>query len=336
MQKQEIDSQDNGNFNLLDTINLILVNWKIELRIISIATILAIIISLILPKYYRSTTVILPQTNEGGLAGLASLSGLASVAGFNFGETTLEQLYPDIIRSEIVLKEVIYSKYLTKEYSIPTNLIEYWQISKDDSLENYELALKQLRELLEVKLDFKTNIVTISLITKEPQLSADIINKVVMELDKFMRTKKRTNASEQRKWIEGRLQEVKIDLEKSENNLKRFREDNRRTIESPALMLEQARFSRDVDINIVLFTELKKQYELSKIEEVKNIPVISVMDPARPAGRKDKPARAVIVITIFMLSVFSAIGYVYVSVRYHTEIEHILVSLKIYWRNIKD
>ena len=66
-----------------------------------------------------------------------------------------------------------------------------------------------------------------------------------------------TNASEQRKWIEARLTEVKEDLEKSENRLKEFREKNRRIVDSPqfspkrcisGLLLEQERLIRDVQI----------------------------------------------------------------------------------------
>ena len=102
-----------------------------------------------------------------------------------------------------------------------------------------------MRDELEVSLDAKTNVLSISLLTKEPQLSADIVNSVASELDLFVRTKRTTNASEQRKWIEGRLKEVKDDLEKSENALKNFRENNRRVTDSPQLLLEQERFIRE-------------------------------------------------------------------------------------------
>ena len=124
--------------------------------------------------------------------------------------------------------------------------------------------LKALRDGLEVSLDNKTSVLSISLLTQEPKLSADIVNAVASELDLFVRTKRTTNASEERKWIEGRLKEVKNDLEKSENALEDFRETNRRVSDSPQLLLEQERFIREVQINSTLYTELKRQYELRK------------------------------------------------------------------------
>ena len=78
---------------------------------------------------------------------------------------------------------------------------------------------------------------------------------------------------------------MKQDLTKSENSLKEFREKNRQVL-SPNLLLEQERLIRDVQINSTIYTELRKQFELVKIEEVKNIPVINVMDPARAPGKK--------------------------------------------------
>ncbi len=159
-----------------------------------------------------------------------------------------------------------------------------------------------MRDELDVSLETKTNVLTISLLTKEPQLSADILNTIAHELDMFMRTKRTTNASEQRKWIEGRLREVKADLENSENALRDFREKNRRVTDSPQLLLEQERFLREVQINATLFAELKKQYEIAKIEEIKNIPIVNVMDAGRPAAKKEKPKRGIIMLSSFFLS----------------------------------
>ncbi len=284
-------------------------------------TVAAVIISLLLPKYYNSTVVILPETNPSKLAGLGGLSDLASLAGVNVGgEASLSKLYPTIVRSEAVLKSVIYQKYLSKSFADSVNLIKIWDIEEDKPELAYESMLRVLREELEVSLDNKTSVLSISLMTKEPQLSADIVNAVASELDLFVRTKRTTNASEQRKWIEGRLKEVKSDLEKSENTLRDFRENNRRIADSPQLLLEQERYIREVQINSTLYTELKKQYELTKIEEIKNIPIVNVMDAGRAAATREKPQRRLIVTAAFFLSLLAGISFVYVTYAYGARI----------------
>jgi len=312
---------------LIEILSVLWNSKKMIFYVVGTTTVLSIVISLILPEYYRSTASLLPETEKGKIASLGGLSDLAALAGVNVGgESSLAKLYPTIIKSEAVLRNVIYAKYKTEELRDSVNLVEFWEISQNTREREYELALRGLREELEVSLDNKTNVVTISLETREAQLSADILNKVLRELDGFIRTKRTTSASEQRRWVEERLKEVKVDLEKSENRLKDFREKNRRITDSPQLLLEQGRLMREVEINSTLYTELTKQHEIAKIEEIKNIPIISIMDAARPAARKDRPRRSVIVLTTFITSLLGAGFIIFVLQRY----EEVLMQ----WRKI--
>ncbi len=292
-------------------------------------TLLALVISLILPGSYKSTTILLPDTERGKMAAFGGLSDLASLAGVNTGEVSLAKLYPTIINSEAVLKNVIYAEYQTKAFVEQVDLIKCWGIEGKTPEGKYEAALGALRGQIGVTIDVKTNVVTISIETGEPQLSADVVNNVTAALDNFIRTKKNTSAGEQRRFIEGRLVEVKSDLEKAENALKDFREKNRQISGSPQLLLEQERLIRDVQINTTIYTELKKQYEIVKIEEIKNIPIINVMDPARAAANREKPQRRKIVLVSFFLSVVLATGYVVAVDRYKKPIRNFFRFLQL-------
>jgi uncharacterized protein involved in exopolysaccharide biosynthesis len=307
----------------VDAMKLLAVLWT-RRKFIGIVTgcitVVSIIISLLLTETFKSTAVILPDTDKSKISALGGLSDLASLAGVSTGDVSLVKLYPTIIKSESVLKNVLYKKYKSKQYSDSVDLIQYWKINEKTPERSYEVTLKGLQDGLVVASDIKLNVITLEIETNEPQLSADILNTVIAELDRFIRTKKKTNASEQRKWIEGRLAEVKSDLETSENRLKDFRMSNRIIATSPQLFLEQERLLREVQINSTLYSELKKQYELIKIEEIKNIPLISVLDYARPAANKEKPKRAIIVLTSLLLSLIGSAGYVLVREEYGKQI----------------
>ena len=322
-------ASEHPGFNYEELFTVLWGSRKLIGIIAGVATAAAIIIALLLPNYYRSTVVILPETNQNKLAGLGGLSDLASLAGVNVGgEVSLAKLYPTIAKSEAVLYNVIYRKYHTTSYSDSANLIKIWDIDQTKPHEAYESMLKTLREELDATLDTKTNVLSISILTKEPHLSADIVNTVASELDLFVRTKRTTNASEQRKWIEGRLQEVKNDLERSENTLKDFRENNRRVSDSPQLLLEQERFIREVQINSTLYGELKKQYELTKIEEIKNIPIVNVMDPGRPAAVKEKPKRFIIICVTATLALIGSVGYIFALAKYGKALRNRVATLR--------
>jgi uncharacterized protein involved in exopolysaccharide biosynthesis len=326
-QNQDIQALAEDQESSIDWVELISVLWssrKLIATVTGIATVGAVVVSLLLPEYYKSTATLLPETNNSKLAGLGGLSDLAALAGVNVGgEGSLAKLYPNIVKSESVLKNVIFANYETKKFNKPVNLVQYWEIEEETPERSYEVALESLRDELSVSLDNKTNVVTIEILTREPKLSADIVMNVVGQLDEFMRTKRTTNASEQRQWIEARLGEVQDDLEKSENALKEFREKNRRVSDSPQLLLEQARLMREVDINSTLYAELKKQFEIVKIEEIKNLPIINVMDEARPAAKKDRPRRSVILVVTLLLAVVSSSLFVITATSHREELRRI-------------
>jgi uncharacterized protein involved in exopolysaccharide biosynthesis len=270
----------------------------------------------------------LPESDKSKLSGLSGLSELASIAGVGGSEASPVKLYPAILKSESVLKSVILKKYKTSVMKDSTNLIKFWEIDEKTPELSYDVALKNLRDCLEVSIDMKTSIISISLETSDPQISADIINSITSELDKFMRTKRTTNANKQRIWIEIRLGEVKEDLTNSEERIKIFREKNRSIGTSPALLLEQERLLREVQINSALYAELKKQYELIKIEEIKNTPIVNVMDVATPAPKKEHPKRGIIVIMSFIFTFVGSCGYIYLKHTYGNTISNMIASIK--------
>ena len=289
--------------NRIDLIDVLSVLWqrrKFIAIVTSVATILGIVISLLLPLKFTSTATILPDADKSKIPG--GISDLASLAGVSLGgDGSLTKLYPTIIKSEAVLKPVIYQKFFSIQKNDSLNLIGLWELRAEKAELNYQQAYLALSKSLDVAMDTKSQIITLKLEGSEPQLTADIINQVIKELDRYIRTKRNTTASEQRKFIESRLAEVKQDLSKSEDKLKEFREKNRVIGGSPQLMLEQERYIRDVSINSALYTELRKQFELIKIEEVKNVPIINVMDRATAAATKSSPKRSIIVFAFLFL-----------------------------------
>ena len=89
---------------------------------------------------------------------------------------------------------------------------------------------------------------------------------------------------------------------------------------------------RDVQINATIYTELRKQFELVKIEEVKNIPVINIMDVARAPAKKDTPKRAIIVLSVFFLSFFGIVGYSSIQHLYGKQIYMVMDKVRSLYR----
>ncbi len=276
-----------------------------------VVIVIAVIVLLFLVKsYYISTITILPDYGSKETT-LSQLSSLASLAGVNVGQGTPTAVYQDLLTSEAVLTPVIYTKYKTEKFPDSVNLIQYFKVKPDNSLtadlQKRDMFLKEFEILTKTQIttdmDRTTNILTVSVKMPESKLSADVVNNVVGSLDNYIRTKRRSFALDQLDYIEKRMAQVQDSLTYAENRLKDFREQNRMVVQSPELMLEQSRLTRNVEILDAVFLELSKQNELAKIDEIKDTPIVNVRDYAKDPIVKAGPKRLVSLITIILLSV---------------------------------
>jgi uncharacterized protein involved in exopolysaccharide biosynthesis len=258
--------------------------------------------------YFQSTVTILPEYGSKSNM-LSQLSGLASLAGVKVGDSAPTELYQNIITSETVLQNVVYAKYKTSEYPDSVNLIKYFEILVDDN----DPVLKKRKEFLLIyesllqnriatNVDRMTKILNVTVTMPEAQLSADVANNLVKALDLYIRTQRKSYATEQSFYIEKRTQQVKDSLSFAEDKLKTFREQNRITSQSPNLLLEQGRLLRNIEILQTVFIELTKQLEIAKIDQIKDAPVLNVKEFAKSPVKKAGPRRASTLITFMFLS----------------------------------
>lgn len=310
------DSQIEPTVTLRELLPPIWRNRKIILAVSGGLAMLALLLSFLFPKYYKSTATLLPESDKNKLSGLSEFAGLASLAGVNVAGTDLAKLYPTIVKSETILRAVIEKRYHREGFADSVNLVQVLDIDRDTQEENMKAAVKELTDLMSVSFESKTNVVQLSLEMPDRHLSADVLNAIIAELDTYMREKRKTNASEQRRWISIRITEVEQELRSAEDTLKHFREKNRRVVDSPQLLLEQERLMRDVQVKATVYVELKKQVELARIDEIKNIPIVNVLDPARPPVKKERPRRLVITLATLLLALAGTSTYVVVRERY--------------------
>jgi uncharacterized protein involved in exopolysaccharide biosynthesis len=315
----------------LDPAEVLAIVWakrKIILILSFGVALLTLGILFLFPNYYRAVSTILPETEKSKLSALGQFADIAQLAGVNVPGSEIARLYPTIVSSETILRNVVLRKYHSNKYADSVNLIRYFELDEETPAKNMATALQKMRGLMTSSFDNKTSIVTLTMEMEEPQLAADVLNATVSELDNFMRHKRITNASEQVKWIDVRLKEVEGDLRSAEEKLKDFREKNRRVSDSPQLLLEQERLARDVQVKSTIYVELKKQYELAKLEEIKNITIVNVLDPAQAPVKKSGPKRATNTALMFLSTLVGTSGCFVVRQRYGSRISSLLTNLK--------
>ena len=297
---------------ILDHIEIVLRHRKILVIVFLLINIPVFFRLLYSDPYYTATATILPPEKSGsgiipGLQGATSrLLGISVPA-----QNDVTLLYDDILRSRRVSSKILYSEFEVRGYNRPVKLIDYLKIEADSELERVQRANKLYNGMIEVSIDANSKKATIMATTPEPQLSADIANKLVEELDKFNTELATGKAAESRRFIEGRLSATKMLLQDSEEALKVFRENNKRIENSPELQLEQGRLIREVRIQEEVFITLKKELETVKIEEVKNLPSVRILDAAVPPYKKSGPLRRRAMMVAVVLSIGLGIALTY-------------------------
>lgn len=190
---------------------------KFIVRNTLLVTIIAIIISFILPQRFRATTTILPPSPEqSAMIGMISanipsgLAGLARIGGGLPGVSTASDLFAAIMKSGRI-KGVIIKKYdLKKEFKAKT----------------MSDVLKALDGITNLSVS-PEGIISVSVTYTNKYLAADIANAYAEELDKFNTESAMTVGKRYRIFIEKRLRGIEDSLTYAENALSDFQKKHR-------------------------------------------------------------------------------------------------------------
>ncbi len=191
----------------------VLAKWRgMILKCFFSVCIIAAIISLILPKWYTARATLVPPTESPTMLGISTLmSNLPFAPNLNFpGMTNAATTYLAILKSRSVRETII---------------IQYDLISFYES-ENIDWALRDLDDHLDVGITDE-GIIEIEYTDKSPERAADVVNSLVSELDKKNTEMSIEQARNTRLFLEKRLDQNKQDLNKAEEDLQKFQEENK-------------------------------------------------------------------------------------------------------------
>ena len=262
---------------------------------------------------FTSTSKIM--SSSGGAK--SQVLGIASQFGINIPTSQAEPIwvYKDIIKSRKIAKSVLKRNFDTQKFEKQTSLFEIITDEKPGKFSENSLigskAIKSFIKKVKISEDIKTGIYTLRTDAFEPQLAADINKALIEELDGHQRLYNKDKTSKTRQFIADRILSTEKELKTAEENLKIFRDRNRRIENSPALLLQQQRLDREVAVLTGVFTTLKQQLETTKIEEVRESDYVIVIDlPEVPIERTyPKKKSSVILAGIIGLGLGFILGY---------------------------
>ncbi len=202
-------TKDGDEISLLDLLIVLAERKRIILWVTAVFAVVAIIISLVLPKRYTASVVLLPpQQNSSMGAALASqlgnLGGMASLAGSSLGLKSPADMYVAMLKSRTVEDAMVQHFSLMQEYD---------QRYPSD-------ARRALEKHATVDGGGKDGLIRISIEDRDPNRAAELANGYVDQFRRLSEHLAITEASQRRLFFEQQLAQAKDNLANAEEALK--------------------------------------------------------------------------------------------------------------------
>jgi len=185
--------------------------WRMLLGITAASAAVALVVSLLLPVYYKAETKILPPQDKGSnLASqlMGQAGGLIALAGGAAGVKSPGELYLEMMKSRTVLDRMVDRFDLMKLYKK-----KYRQDAR-----------KKLLELLTVREDRKSGVIVLTVEDRDPKRSADMANAFVEELKTMAGGLAISEAGQRRMFFEEQIRHTKETLTRAEDEVKEFQQ----------------------------------------------------------------------------------------------------------------
>lgn len=252
---------------------------------------LGLVTGVLKARTYTSTATFITQSKrqDGALGALSAQFGLMLPGG---DATVSPAFYTELAKSRPVLSALVDTTYscAPTRTACSRRLDEALNISNSNALKRRELTIDELRKRLAISYSTKTGVIQLSDAAPDPQLAYEITARAIDVINRFNLETRRTQASDERKFAEQRVSDVRGELRAAEDQLQQFLQRNRDYRNSSQLTFEQDRLSREVAFRQQLYTMLAQALEQSKIEEVRDTPTLVVIQrpevPVNPNPRR--------------------------------------------------
>jgi uncharacterized protein involved in exopolysaccharide biosynthesis len=255
----------------------------------------AIGVSMLLPRTYRAEAKILPAATSGGLlaagSDLMDASGLSGLLGGSLGGSENPILtFPEILLSRPVLERTLLTSEARTSRGPSPNVLAALEVRGPDERERLYRGVRALSRKIGIAANARSRIIEVSVVTRDSVLSAFIVNTLLTELNTFNVTTRTTHGRDLREFVESRLADTKQSLARAEDQLAAFQRSNLRIGNAPGLELTRDRLQREVSIQSDVDQLLERQYQMASIEEHRDTPSFTVLEPAQPPVRKYRPS----------------------------------------------
>lgn len=320
---------------------------KLFCYIVCCSVFIGLTISYSLPKQYKVTVTLSPESGKSGNSN--GLSSMASMFGVNMvgmeSDAINVSMFPEIIKSTPFLIEMYDTKVETIEnksidltefihgqkkawwshlFQIPNKTISFIfnlfsdsksHSVKNDSINPFRLTPQQnsdlasIRSVLSVNIDKKTNMTTVSATLHDPLVAAITADSAVSKLQKYIINYRIKKAIENCTYLEKLCRERKEEYLKAQQAYASFMDTNKNVI-LQRTQAEGTRLQNEMSIAFQIYSQVETQLQMARAKIQEEKPVFAIIEPASVPLSPSSPNKFLIIIGCIFLGIIGCIGWI--------------------------
>ncbi len=271
--------------SILNLINFLLRHPRLVFGVPAFFAVVAGVFSLVRSPGYTAESKFATQK---GASGNARFAGLAAQFGVNLESSNAIEspdFYMELLTSQHLLRDAANTSYSFRDPEtnrvLTGNLVQLYGIKAPSADAALRAAALRLRSDISMFPNVRSGLITLRTGAPWGGLAVALNQRLLELVNAFNLQTRQTQASHERQFVDERLNVAQNELTAAETALKQFNQDNR-IAGSPQLQFEQQRLQRRVELRQQVYVSLAQAYEQARIDEVRNTPVITVVEP--PSG----------------------------------------------------
>lgn len=288
----------------------ILRNWRTVFMYALLAGMATAALVIVVPNAFvaRASLIIDTPGKTALPSGIAQFAGQLGLLGLE-DENRSPMFYRDLMSSRRVLTTLITTSIRDPRTGGREPVYQVYDRNADSlTPRKTEDVLRRLTKRLQTTVDARSGAIRVALEGPTADEAAETLDSLLSLTNAFAVTNLRSRARARRQFAEAQVTQAKADLEQAEDSLRLFYERNRRITDSPTLQFEEARLRRRIDLRQEIYLTLNRELEQARLDEVRDTPILNVIDPPVPPARHEKPQRRVLVIIGAFLGALAAIA----------------------------
>lgn len=280
MREVTSEASTDDEISLVAIANVLLRKRRTIAAMVLIGAAVGLIVGMLGTRKYASTATFVPQmaNDQSGASGLALAASQFGIRVANGGSAWPAAIYVELLSSRGLLEPLAVDTLVVAEKGnqrvAVMDLFEVRDAAPARRVEKTVRALRAIVSATEVK---KLGAVQLTLSTKWPSVSLALTQRLIDGVSRFNTKTRQSQATAERQFVEGQAREAEHALRIAEDRMQAFLQRNR-IVGSPELTFERDRLQREITLRQQAYTSLLQSHEEARIREVRDTPVITVLE----------------------------------------------------------